>query len=283
MKRKIIQLAKRTLVLSLPADWTKKHDLKKGDELHIQEKQNHLILKTTSKLTPYEITIKAPESSLIKQILADLYIRGYDKITINYKSPQVLDHILKEQLIGFEIVDQEENKVVLKNIITADIQEFDTVLRRLFLLTKQITQQATPHLQGQATSILPLEVQSNKLSNYSRRLLNKHGYEPSYKVNPLYTIITDLERLGDIYKYLVKNKVENTQAREVFEQISELYDSIYKQCYKYNQTEIEKIHQNRSKLLDQAGNIQNPMLKHFALAATRQTCHLLGSIISMNA
>lgn len=283
MKRKIIQLAKRTLVLSLPADWTKKHDLKKGDELHIQEKQNHLILKTTSKLTPYEITIKAPESSLIKQILADLYIRGYDKITINYKSPQVLDHILKEQLIGFEIVDQEENKVLLKNIITADIQEFDTVLRRLFLLTKQITQQATPHLQGQATSILPLEVQSNKLSNYSRRLLNKHGYEPSYKVNPLYTIITDLERLGDIYKYLVKNKVENTQAREVFEQISELYDSIYKQCYKYNQTEIEKIHQNRSKLLDQAGNIQNPMLKHFALAATRQTCHLLGSIISMNA
>ena len=222
-------------------------------------------------------------SSLIKQILADLYIRGYDKITINYKSPQVLDHILKEQLIGFEIVDQEENKVLLKNIITADIQEFDTVLRRLFLLTKQITQQATPHLQGQATSILPLEVQSNKLSNYSRRLLNKHGYEPSYKVNPLYTIITDLERLGDIYKYLVKNKVENTQAREVFEQISELYDSIYKQCYKYNQTEIEKIHQNRSKLLDQAGNIQNPMLKHFALAATRQTCHLLGSIISMNA
>ena len=283
MKRKIIQLAKRTLVLSLPADWTKKHDLKKGDELHIQEKQNHLILKTTSKLTPYEITIKAPESSLIKQILADLYIRGYDKITINYKSPQVLDHILKEQLIGFEIVDQEENKVLLKNIITADIQEFDTVLRRLFLLTKQITQQATPHLQGQATSILSLEVQSNKLSNYSRRLLNKHGYEPSYKVNPLYTIITDLERLGDIYKYLVKNKVENTQAREVFEQISELYDSIYKQCYKYNQTEIEKIHQNRSKLLDQAGNIQNPMLKHFALAATRQTCHLLGSIISMNA
>lgn len=283
MKRKIIQIARSTLVLSLPTDWAKKHELKKGDELHVQERQNRLILKANDRLTPYETTINAPNTSLIKQILADLYIRGYDKISINYKEPQTLDYILQEQLIGFEIIDQEENKVILKNIANIDVQEFDTILRRLFLLIKQITEQAVSHLEGNDTSILALEIQSNKLSNYARRLLNKHGYEPSYKVNPLYTIITDLERLGDIYKYLVKNKIENNQAKQIFQSIGQFYDCIYKQCYKYNQTEVEKIYEQRKQLLTQIMPLENPLLKHYALATTRQTYHLLGSIISMNA
>ena len=33
IKRKVIQLAGRTLVVSLPSKWAKKHNVQKGDEI----------------------------------------------------------------------------------------------------------------------------------------------------------------------------------------------------------------------------------------------------------
>ena len=42
MKRKVIQIANSTQLISLPREWAKKYNIKKGDELEIEAKGNKL-------------------------------------------------------------------------------------------------------------------------------------------------------------------------------------------------------------------------------------------------
>ena len=46
MKRKVIQLAGRTFVVSLPTSWAREWDVKKGEELELIEDGPRLILST---------------------------------------------------------------------------------------------------------------------------------------------------------------------------------------------------------------------------------------------
>ena len=48
MKRKVIQLAGKTLVVSLPHLWVKKHGVKKGHDMELQEKGTNILLSIQS-------------------------------------------------------------------------------------------------------------------------------------------------------------------------------------------------------------------------------------------
>jgi len=44
MRRKVIQIADSTQLVSLPRKWALKHGIKKGDELNIEEKGSELLV-----------------------------------------------------------------------------------------------------------------------------------------------------------------------------------------------------------------------------------------------
>ena len=44
MKRKAIQLANQTLVISMPSKWVKEQGIKKGDEIDVEEKGKRLMI-----------------------------------------------------------------------------------------------------------------------------------------------------------------------------------------------------------------------------------------------
>ena len=46
IKRRVIQIANSTQLISLPRKWTIQHNIKKGDELDVQEDGSKIILST---------------------------------------------------------------------------------------------------------------------------------------------------------------------------------------------------------------------------------------------
>ena len=44
MKRKAIQLASQTIVVSLPAKWVRQQGIKKGDEIDVEERGKELVI-----------------------------------------------------------------------------------------------------------------------------------------------------------------------------------------------------------------------------------------------
>ena len=57
MGRKVIQIADSTQLISLPRQWTKKYNVKKGDELEVVEKDNMLEVSTKRADQEMEITL----------------------------------------------------------------------------------------------------------------------------------------------------------------------------------------------------------------------------------
>ena len=81
MKRSLILMGGKTYVISLPADWIKKHGLKKGQELEVNEDIGKVII-TAGGLKPKDRAIAMEYSG---EKLVKAYQLGYDEIKVTGK------------------------------------------------------------------------------------------------------------------------------------------------------------------------------------------------------
>ena len=84
MKRKVIQIAESTQLISIPRQWGKKYNIKKGDELEVIEKDNVLEISTKRTDQEMEITLDVTDldKTCIAYIVRSAYRRGYDIIKV---------------------------------------------------------------------------------------------------------------------------------------------------------------------------------------------------------
>ena len=104
-----------------PRSWAKKFDIKKGDELEVDESGNKLLIGTHKDITLNEVTIDVSnlDRTSILLYLRSAYRKGYDMIIINYTNTTTthlrtgkdikVNSIIAEEvrrLIGVEIINQ---------------------------------------------------------------------------------------------------------------------------------------------------------------------------------
>src|SRR3989338_3538999 len=84
MIRKVIQLAGKTSVISLPLPWVRKYNIEKGAELELIERGREIIIKTNKDLQIDRIVININDldEQSIKWTLSALHKFGYDEIEV---------------------------------------------------------------------------------------------------------------------------------------------------------------------------------------------------------
>jgi len=208
MKRKVIQLAGRTLLISLPKPWTVQHHIRKGQELNITEQDNNLIVSHKPSTTTTKTSITVTKDTFVKNEIAFLYQKGVDEITVNYPNAQELYDEIKERtnnLLGFEIVNQTAHSCTIKNISAPQVEAFDTIFRRTWHVLNTMAEE------GNKKNIMAMEQTINKLTDFCKRLLNKY---PTPTQSYQYAIVRDLEKIGDQYAALCKEKNVNSSHRQ---------------------------------------------------------------------
>ena len=96
MKRKIIQIAESTQLVSLPRKWALRHGLKKGDEVEVIEEGDEVIIQTGKEAKQEAVTIDLTKSGrLAERFLITAYRSGYDEVRILYKDPDILQRLQK--------------------------------------------------------------------------------------------------------------------------------------------------------------------------------------------
>ncbi|MBW2965188.1 AbrB/MazE/SpoVT family DNA-binding domain-containing protein, partial [Candidatus Woesearchaeota archaeon] len=137
MKRKIIQIAGSTHLVSLPKNWIKQMGLKKGEELDVLEQGNKVIVSTDSSTAPTKLVI-SPErfGKFHPNYLSAAYHAGFEDVEIQYNDEKTAEKIRERitNCIGYEIVNQGENFCRIKSISHVSTSEFDQILRKVFLL-----------------------------------------------------------------------------------------------------------------------------------------------------
>jgi len=207
MKRKVIKLAEKTFVISLPSQWVKKYGIVKSDELDVVEKHNTLMVSTGADVTvPQKTTVDLSGLSkdFTKSIISVLHKVGYDEIEFIYDDPAILPviHERTTELIGFEVIEQTPKRCTIKNVSGDLNHELDNMVRRTFLVTlslgKGIHEALVAGRYEQLTDLLHLEKTSNRLTNYCHRLLNKQSRGPHSIF--LYLVLWTLESIADDFR-----------------------------------------------------------------------------------
>lgn len=299
MKRSVIQLAGRTLLVSLPAKWAVLHGVKKGDEIDLLEEGEKLTINPQQKTSLETAELDADQlGALIQRYIYALYKKGVDEIKIKYSDPKVADVVRKTLLnetVGYEIVSQTPKSCDVKLITSGNLSEFDNLLRRTFLLLLSMGEEAIATIKQKDFDHLSktalLEETNNRLTTVCRRSLNKWGAGNFSKIGPIYYIIEDLENLADEYKYLCNKlgRLGNTHAKTVrpeaialLERANETLRLFYEAFYKFEVDKILEIYNSRKTLVEEAQDlIENKKLTAAEFYITHHSLVIMQKIFCM--
>lgn len=218
MKRKIIRHGPISLAICLPMKWVRQQNLKPGEELSVEEKEDLSLVVTSQQkeLEKKEIVVDAKNlEPIIRKLLAGLYKTGYDKITIrdySVESLKAIQHVLSISCIGFEVIEQTKEKIVIEAVSSIESEELEKILRRFFQsISDNISDLKKDLEQGDhddLNNIILRDWQINRYADYLRRAINKQIF-PHPKLGPFFMIIEHSEKLADLYKELAMDHVKN--------------------------------------------------------------------------
>ena len=97
----------KTLVVSLPSDWIKSQDIKKGSELECTVEDHRLVFSPNSNRTnlrTIELDVKNITERVLRWQISSLHKQGYDEIVISNYSDEhykVIEDLVKHLFVGF--------------------------------------------------------------------------------------------------------------------------------------------------------------------------------------
>ncbi len=265
MKRKVIQIANSTQLISLPRQWAKKHDIKRGDELDITEDGARIVVQAGESNPTENAEIDISELGVMTpRFIHAMYKKGVDELHVAFDDHEKLKTVhtaIGKESVGYEILEQSQNHCTIK-YVSGSLEEFDSVLRRTFLVLLTMAEQANEQLKAGKFSQLKntsfLEESNNRFTTIMRRYLNKNGQTAYSKVGPLYYIIEELERVADQYKYMCQHfaNMENKdvqlhpKALELFEQTVTMVRLYYELFYKFDLEKLDQLKIHRKNIID---------------------------------
>lgn len=230
MKRKVVQIAGFTKVVSLPAQWVKANNVQKGDELEVKTEGDYVLIQSPSSSSKKKGTLDLTKSDKFLKRFVDVYYRlGYDEVDVYVPEEYMISLIQQEvsqRLLGFEIVEQKNKFCKIKSISSGNENEFDIILRRIFLMLISMSRDGLDLIKAgkidKLDSLISLEDINNKFTNFCQRTLNKYGHDDSNKTIVTYYVISFMEMLADSFAQIFRN-VDKLGTKKVDKKILELY------------------------------------------------------------
>lgn len=252
MEKKIISQGpkgRESYTITLPKEWVLENKLDKTKSINLEVVASKIIL--GAQMSSEEVKIKIEEfGESIQRIIPLLYREGYSKIEFNVSEEKTIESIYKiiqEQLIGFEITEHKKDKIVIEYITNELEGAFKSTLRRIFLLIEEMFESTSK------VKIKHLEKNTQRLINYSQRILLKRGYE-DYKELPNYYLLLDrLDKITDelsellILKLDKKEKDFLDEGKKLFIIGKELFYKFDKQKFNKNSKKSYELFKKTSK------------------------------------
>ncbi len=264
MKRKVIQLAGKTFVVTLPTGWVRQWGVRKGEEIELVEKGPALVISTSKpkELRKETIDVSSATERTLRWILSSLHKKGYDEIEIRTENPLhaiLIDELLKDLFLGFAVVHRSGSKCIVRSLSRELDDQFDIILRRAFLVTLSLAEQSLVLVKqkrfAEFKDLISLEKTNNQLTNFCERILNKRGHPEPVKTTFLYVIIWNLEKIADDYKYLgeslLKKPKLGVQTIKIFEEVNALFRKYYELFYKFDLVQLSSLSDDFRKIRDE--------------------------------
>lgn len=248
MKRKLVKHGESTLMVSLPSQWLKQQNLIKGSDIEIKEEEGRLVIggegKRKEKTKEIFLESNYLSENRIRDVIAGAYTAGVDVLKLGFNDPEIVIIIQKvaNSLMGYEVIDQNENSCTIKNLAIPHEIDLINHLKKLFYLLKMqnalIKDQLINNKKRKIQESLELKQTVEKTRDFvCRELANSHSEEKSCFY---YTLFYLIERVSvesiNLLKYVkTQDVVEiSTETKKYFVRVNELLDRFARHFFSKN-------------------------------------------------
>jgi phosphate uptake regulator len=277
VRRKIIKQGHNTLTVTLPSGWAAANKLKAGHEIDIVENDASLIIcaqKPDDQLCA-TIDIRELDIPTIWKYYMAAVREGYDEIQFlfdpharypnpykYYKAhsqeistgsvpkpytPHEMILTITSRFVGMEVVESHNDRCIVKDISETSPKEFQTSLRRVFLLIKQMAHEMQDAIRTENPQLIThaedADITVDKFNDFCLRVLNKNGREIR-KPHIMFSILCVLELIGDEFKHTCYHILEDMKGKplrnllDLERMIAEQFDLFYDLFYAYSAKKV---------------------------------------------
>ncbi|KYC45268.1 MAG: transcriptional regulator PhoU [Candidatus Methanofastidiosum methylothiophilum] len=291
--RKVQITGGSSYVITLPKDWIKSLNIKKNDSLGLIVQKDGTLLVTPDKVIEKKrkqkefIVDSDTDKTYLFRLLVGAYVMGYSDIAIKSKDtmpPQIRESIrmFTQIAIGPEIVDEESNLFVVKDLLSPMEMPFEKTVKRMYSLVESMHRDAIKSLKSNnkelAENVVSRDFEVDRLYWLATHqynviltdiMLSKKMGLSQEEASYFFLISRILERIGDHAAILGENVIKainklNTEIINEIESASNLALDIFaKSLESHFKKDIKKANENIDaveKLLEKCEKINNKAL-----------------------
>ncbi len=207
MKRKINRVGANTLTVSLPSVWVKKHHLRAGQEINLEESSTGLLLSAERSISvPKTAQITIPSvQHFAKRLLFLPYVKGFEEIRVNFHDKETFEKIQQTAALlpGFEITEQGSDYCIIRAIAEEDQKQFEIMFKKLIFTVKLMGDELIEALYNndwkKLSTIQTFGFSAHRMDIFCRRIINKGTIQTLGKETSLYFACRTLEGITDDY------------------------------------------------------------------------------------
>jgi hypothetical protein len=252
MIRKLVQHGPSTLITSIPAEWIRKHRLKRGDEISLENLDDSILISASVRQTiksKAEVELYSDVESYIRMVILNAYRRGIDILKIKLKSPEqikIVQDIVDNYILGFEITERSQTACVIENLAAPTDDRLDVLMRRLFLLVKEsfdlIREDIRRGTSANYLQFMRLNYKLGQYDNFCKRSFSKKVYERE-QGHFIWLLSNDLlqaeHSIKHLYEYLEKQKLARNNDRDRYaEELARLFVILYEGYFEKDQKKL---------------------------------------------
>lgn len=282
--RKLISFGSSSYVISIPKAWVKKNKLEKGSPIYLNEKLDELVISVNgvSKKQTKEAQLDVANKSIsrIKAEIVASYLNNCDIIEIRNAKEEDIPQIkgILRNLAGFEIMEQTQTKIVVKDLINIKEVSIKTLIRRMDIIIRSIFDDLILNINEKLDNLLKnfyqRDMDINRLFYLVRRVMTAALEDPNVarilETNPIeivfdWGVAERLEKIGDQLKRITgrlctvrPEKRQQKFVNAIFEELRTTYLSIMKAYYSKDKNTAFEVELANAKRIDKC----NELLKH---------------------
>ena len=277
--RKLIQFGTNSFVISLPKDWLMRHNLKKGNEILVEESSGRLIVAPSGLALNKEVKIKKLHVDETKRRLQrriiSAYINNYNIIEVYGQG--LKDHIddvdnTTKGLVALEIMEQTPKKIIIKDFLNTQDISMQNIINRMDIIIRAMLSDVSQMIEKK--DILNLDkrdIDVNRLFYVGQKLINKVLENPSLSKSLdidlketmyFYIILDALEKIADQQKRLVRyvsdldpNCIARKNILLIYNNLIKDYTNTIRAFYHKNRDDADEILNKKESVLTECDNI----------------------------
>ncbi|MFC1802972.1 PhoU domain-containing protein [Thermoproteota archaeon] len=294
--RKIQKVGYSTLSVSIPMNWVKKTGVQKGDVVYISEENDGALRITpeptkTEDQSVYIINVdNCDNTKVIARIIVGNYVLGRNLMKVESERRLMREQIesireVTHRLLGIGIIEESDKHLLLQCSIDPKNFPFDTVLKRLYMITSIMFKESMDALMDrdmelakdaiareyEADTIFWLLIRLLASAQQSRTVSEAIGILEPMEIVENNLIAWYLEMIGDRLNAISKNVISieefrNEEEEELFERLSQIGLIVFTMFDKAMKSMFDgdiKLASDAVDLYDAIGREEESLLKEF--------------------